>query len=108
MTSALYGVGIISALYLLTLVVSYRTRLLKPALTMALVFVLYVVKLAGLAALIMLIRPFQNGLHQLFGVSAITTTLLWLVGEIWAFLRIRIPTISPSEINPVVTGERAN
>ena len=108
LTSALYGVGIISALYLLTLVVSYRTRLLKPALTMALVFVLYVVKLAGLAALIMLIRPFQNGLHQLFGVSAITTTLLWLVGEIWAFLRIRIPTISPSEINPIVTGERAN
>ena len=108
MTSALYGVGIISALYLLTLVVSYRTRLLKPALTMALVFVLYVVKLAGLAALIMLIRPFQNGLHQLFGVSAITTTLLWLVGEIWAFLRIRIPTITPLENNPVTTGERAN
>jgi hypothetical protein len=66
----------------------------------------YFAKLILLGALLLGMRSLPGIDHAYFGVTAVTAVILWLVGEVTAFLRMRIPTLVVEEENsPIVQSE---
>jgi len=65
---------------------------------MALAMASYFGKLILLGALLLSMRSVGGIDHAFFGVTAVTAVILWLVGEVTAFLRMRIPTLILDEI----------
>jgi len=91
--AALLAGGVVVVFFGISLLLGRLTRRSSPSGTMALAMASYFAKLILLGALLLSMRSLAGIDHTFFGVTAVTAVLLWLAGEVTAFLRLRIPTV---------------
>lgn len=91
--AALLAGGVVVIFFGISLALGRFTRKASPSSTMALAMASYFGKLILLGALLLSMRSVGGIDHAFFGVTAVTAVILWLVGEVTAFLRMRIPTL---------------
>ena len=96
--AALLAGGVVVIFFGISLALGRFTRKASPSSTMALAMASYFGKLILLGALLLSMRNVGGIDHAFFGVTAVTAVILWLVGEVTAFLRMRIPTLILDEI----------
>ncbi|NBO08167.1 MAG: hypothetical protein EBV30_02220 [Actinobacteria bacterium] len=98
--AALLAGGVVVLFFGISLILGRLTRRSSPSGTMALAMASYFAKLILLGALLLSMRSLAGIDHAFFGVTAVTAVLLWLAGEITAFLRMRIPTLILDQSSP--------
>ena len=104
--AALLAGGVVAVFFGISLLLGRLTRKSSPSGTMAWAMASYFAKLILLGALLLGMRSLPGIDHAYFGVTAVTAVILWLVGEVTAFLRMRIPTLVVEEENsPIVQSE---
>jgi len=109
--AALLAGGVVVIFFGISLALGRFTRKVSPSSTMALAMASYFGKLILLGALLLSLRKVGGIDHVFFGVTAVTSVILWLVGEVTAFLRMRIPTLildETVEVEPLSGEETAH
>jgi ATP synthase protein I len=92
---ALFGVAVVGAFFSASLIVTSYASRRGPTMLMGAAMATYLVKIVLLGVLLVSLRDTTAFDFQAFGISILVGMVVWLTGQVRAFMRMKTPYVEP-------------